>query len=99
MNKTKWFLNGGRGSGRTIRLLCEAYENKIAELEEKNIELLGKLAFTENALNNAKAQIEKFKICGNCKSYNMNYLPYYCNKKNEPKHCFEKCDKWELKEK
>ena len=30
MNKNKWFLNGGRGSGRAIRLLCETYENKIA---------------------------------------------------------------------
>ena len=35
MNKNKWFLNGGRGSGKTFRLLCEAYENKIAELEQK----------------------------------------------------------------
>lgn len=29
----KWFLKGGRGSGKTFRLLCETYENKIAELE------------------------------------------------------------------
>lgn len=35
MNKNKWFLNGGRESGRTFRLLCETYENKIADLEEK----------------------------------------------------------------
>lgn len=34
-NKNKWFLKGGRGSGRTVRLLCEVYENKIAELERK----------------------------------------------------------------
>ena len=31
MNKNKCFLNGGRG--KTFRLLCETYENKIAELE------------------------------------------------------------------
>ena len=35
MNKNKWWLNGGRGSGRTIRLLCEIYENKIADLQHK----------------------------------------------------------------
>lgn len=33
MNKNKCFLNGGRGSGKTFRLLCETYENKIADLE------------------------------------------------------------------
>lgn len=36
MNKNKWFLNGGRGSGRAIRLLCETYENKISNLEKEN---------------------------------------------------------------
>ena len=36
MNKNKWFLNGGRGSGRVIILLCETYENKIADLEKEN---------------------------------------------------------------
>lgn len=35
MNKNKWFLNGGRGSGKTFRLLCEAYENKITDLQNK----------------------------------------------------------------
>lgn len=39
MNKNKWFLNGGRGSGRSLRLLCETYENKIAALEKENTEL------------------------------------------------------------
>jgi len=38
MNRNKWFLNGGRGSGRSFRLLCEAYENKIAELKKKNLD-------------------------------------------------------------
>lgn len=33
MNKNKCFLNSDRGSGRSFRLLCETYENKIAELE------------------------------------------------------------------
>lgn len=35
MRKNKWWLNGGRGSGRTFRLLCEIYENKIADLQHK----------------------------------------------------------------
>lgn len=50
MNKNKWFLNGGRGSGRTFRLLCETYENKIAELEErlKEHESVGNAQFWEN---------------------------------------------------
>ncbi len=39
MNKNKWFLNGGRGSGKTFRLLWEIYENKIANLEKENTEL------------------------------------------------------------
>lgn len=34
-NKNKWWLNGGRGSGRTFGLLCEVYENKIADLQHK----------------------------------------------------------------
>lgn len=41
MNKDKWFLNGGRGSERTVRLLCETYENKITSLEKENAELKG----------------------------------------------------------
>lgn len=43
MNKNKWFLNGGRGSGRAIRLLCETYENRIADLEKENAELQNKV--------------------------------------------------------
>jgi hypothetical protein len=35
MDKDKLFLRGGRGSGKTFRLLCETYENKIAELQHK----------------------------------------------------------------
>ena len=49
MNKNKWFLNGGRESGKTFRLLWETYENKIAELEKENAELKEKLK-PENCL-------------------------------------------------
>lgn len=37
MSKNKWWLNGGRGGGRTIRLIWEAYENaKTGEEEHKS---------------------------------------------------------------
>jgi len=35
MKNKKWFINGGRGSGQTLRKITEVYENKIAELERK----------------------------------------------------------------
>ena len=33
MDNKNWFLKGGRGSGRTFRLLCETFENKIADIK------------------------------------------------------------------
>lgn len=45
-----------------FEIICKG--NK--ELEKENAELIGKVAFLENDLNNAKAQIEKMKVCGNC---------------------------------
>lgn len=53
-------------------------------LEKKNAEL--------------REQIEKMKCCTTCKYYNMKYLPYWCDKLNEPKNCWRKCDDWKLKE-
>ena len=47
---------------------AEPREKRITELEEKNADLIGKVAFLENDLNNAKAQIEKMKCCGNCEN-------------------------------
>lgn len=47
MNKNKWFLHGGRGSGRILRLLYVTYENKIADLEKENARL--------------KAEVDKIK--------------------------------------
>ena len=38
-------------------------KKQIAELEKENAELIGKVAFLENDLNNAKAQIEEMKCC------------------------------------
>ena len=40
--------------------------HKIEMLEKQNVELIGKVAFLENDLNNAKAQIEKMRNCQNC---------------------------------
>lgn len=59
--------------GRDIRIaelteqntsLLTSVENlnkSVQELEKENVELIGKIAFLENDLNNAKAQIEKMK--------------------------------------
>ena len=56
MNKNKWFLNGGRGSGRAIRLLCETYENKIADLEKENAELRNN-GFTVSAMTEQQLKV------------------------------------------
>lgn len=56
--------------------------HKIEMLEKQNVELIGKVAFLENDLNNAKAQIEKMKNCSNC-FYDCDD----CNSKNKD------CDK------
>lgn len=47
-------LNGGRGSGRTLRLLCEVYENKIEDLQHlkrENAELKERLKEHESIGN------------------------------------------------
>lgn len=54
MRKNKWWLNGGRGSGRTFRLLWETYENKIADLEQK-------LEQTEKELADYQFNYQKIK--------------------------------------
>ena len=62
MNKNKWFLNGGRGSGRTFRLLCETYENKIAELEKENAELKERVENQKSFLERIRAKFELGEI-------------------------------------
>ena len=58
MNKNKCFLNGGRGSGKTFRLLCEIYENKIADLEKEIIELKEKNKwYSEQVCNKECAEV------------------------------------------
>ena len=65
----------------------------VEELEKQNVELIGKVAFLENDLNNAKAQIEKMKCCGNCKHHRYTYGELECVTKG----CKNK-DKWKYKE-
>lgn len=45
-----------------------------------------------------KAQIEEMKCCANCEYYSMEFLPYFCIKRQIPTHCTGYCDKWEIKE-
>ena len=61
MNNNKWFLNGGRESGRSFRLLCETYENKIAELEKENAELKKRVDNLYNSDCWASEQLTKAK--------------------------------------
>jgi chromosome segregation ATPase len=64
MTKDKWFLNGGRGSGKTFRFLCETYENKIAELKrscDETQELLDKQIEATYKLDKENAELKKDK--------------------------------------
>lgn len=45
-----------------------------------------------------ESQIEGMKCCANCKYYSMEFLPYFCIKRETPTHCTGYCDKWEIKE-
>ena len=58
MSKNKWFLNGGRGSGKSIRLLCEAYETKIADLKEE----INKIAFARGNLEKENAELKDYRL-------------------------------------
>lgn len=62
MTKDKWFLNGGRGSGKSFRLLCETYENKIAELEKENAELRAKESFVGDQNRKLCEQQQKIEV-------------------------------------
>lgn len=62
MNKNKWFLNGGRGSGRSFRLLCETYENKIANLQHTVDTLQGYLDHDIEYDMDKTIQEQKIKI-------------------------------------
>ena len=64
--------------GRMLLNYSKIFQKRIEELENKNIELLGKIAFTENALNNAKTQIEKMKRCANCEKWRSNQSIIAC---------------------
>ena len=109
----KWFLNGGRGSGQAYRRLFEYYENKvyalnekIAELKEENKNLSDNYelykATAEPTIKELKEQIEKMKLCQNCKFEDTDYLEKPCCKctrcLGEDIKRNGNTDKWELKE-
>lgn len=73
---------------------------EVSRLTIKNADLIGKIAFTENALNNAEAQIEKMKCCQNCKYFeccdsNHYYCSLYCGLECEYDKSYKN---WEIKE-
>ncbi len=68
MNKNKWFLNGGRGSGKTYRLLCEAYENKIADLEKENAELKHTIATLRQEKDNTNMHAKAMEVVAKTRS-------------------------------
>ena len=72
------------------RKFAMAMSEKVEkQLREENAELIGKVAFLENDLNNAKAQIEKKKSCVNCRYCIDEKCPW------QPKGCGMK--HWELR--
>ena len=79
MNNNKWFLNGGRESGRSFRLLCETYENKIAELEKENAELKKRVdnlynsdCWASEQLTKSKELLERFLNVGDLWEFDGN---------------------------
>lgn len=76
-------LNGGRGSGQTYRRLIEYYENKVANLENKNAEL--------------EALIEKLKCCENCYYHRFWGNDLGCNLDVDTEfECLKTKSKWRL---
>ena len=76
-------------TNKRISVECHKLVDSLEKMQNKNVELIGKVGFLENDLNNAKAQIEKMKCCFNCK-----------HSRTEYEHCMtNKHEKWEIKEK
>lgn len=44
-----------------------------------------------------EALIEEMKCCANCEYYSMEYLPYFCIKRQTATHYTGLCDKWEVR--
>lgn len=73
--------------------LVDSFEIK----QNENVELIRKVAFLENDLNNAKAQIEKMKCCENCKHCRKLQEMEILGLDKEPCNVCNKHDKWELR--
>lgn len=77
-------LNGGRGSGQSLRLLCEVYENRIAELKQQ-IEQM-------QCCGNCKFSNQEGAYTIVCKVGGVDKTDYINIDDNQV------CDKWELRE-
>lgn len=55
-------LNGGRGSGKSLRLLIEVYENQIAELEEKLANADYQLEGRDNEIKELQEENKQLKL-------------------------------------
>ena len=80
----------------TNRRISDECHKLVGSLEKKQneiVEFIGKVAFLENDLNNAKAQIEKMKRCENCQTVRDAEGNCYLLKDGK---CKNK-DKWELR--
>lgn len=94
-----WWDDFGRLQG--VIAWCEPEFEK----EDKAQKILGELAFTENALNNAKAQIEKMRNCANCEYYQPVNDAEYFTRIKDGKHngkyyrsCEFNLEKWESRQ-
>jgi hypothetical protein len=94
MDNKNWFLKGGRGSGRTFRLLCETFENKIADIKA-NCDLA--IEGRDIKIKELEQQIEKMKRHCNCKHRDSEG---YCEVKRTylMDLSYDGCDKWELED-
>jgi len=80
-------------TNKKISIECHKLVDSLEKMQNKNVELIGKVAFLENDLNNAKAQIEKMECCGNCVHFDFTE-PNYCHKgvyRANQKVCGEWC--------
>lgn len=76
--KRKAVLNGGRGSGRTLRLLYENFSNIIEELKKENTELKKK-----NVKYKEMCEDMKSDMCGTDNKALCDYLSRLLRKYGE----------------
>ena len=78
---------------------CHKLVDSLEKKQNENVDLIGKIAFLENDLNNAKARIEQMKNWCNCKNYQQCLIELAEQGKGmNPSECCVNCKKWEIKE-